>query len=52
MNNEYSKEDLKRYRDLAPRKKLEYLQQMNVFLAKAMPEKSKKAWEKLKQKGF
>ena len=45
-------EDLKAYMSLSVEEKLIYLQEINSFLAKVMPDDNKKVWEKLKQKGW
>ena len=45
-------EDLKRYIDLSPEKKLKYLEEINSFLNEAMPEKSKKIAKRLREEGF
>ncbi len=45
-------EDLKAYMSLSVEEKLIYLQEINSFLAKVMPDDNKKIWEKLKQKGW
>ncbi len=50
--NEYDLNELKIYRALPAKDKLHFLEQMNAFFQKAMPSRSKKAWEKLKQKGW
>ena len=45
-------EDLKAYMSLSVEEKLIYLEEINSFLAEVVPDKSKKAWEKLKQEGW
>ena len=45
-------EDLKRYMSLSVEEKLNYLEEINSFLAEVMPIKSKKAWEELKKIGW
>ena len=45
-------EDLKRYMSLSVEKKLNYLEEINSFLAEVMPMNSKKAWEELKKSGW
>lgn len=45
-------EDLKRYMSLSVEEKLNYLEEINSFLAKVMHMKSKKAWEELKKIGW
>ena len=42
-------DDLKRYIALPVEKKFEYLEEMNVFLDLAMPEKNKEIAKKLKE---
>ena len=45
-------EQLRRYMALSPKKKLEYLEQMNQFLSAAMPAENKKIWQQLKTEGW
>ena len=52
LQEQFVIEDFKRYMKLSAQKKLELLEQINAFFAKAMPIKSKKAWEELKKRGF
>ncbi|MBI3591795.1 MAG: hypothetical protein HY094_10510 [Candidatus Melainabacteria bacterium] len=53
IKDEYiNDEDLKRYIDLSPEKKLEYLNEMNQFLNAAMPPENKKIAQKLREEGF
>ena len=53
IKDEYiNDEDLKRYIDLSPEKKLEYLEKMNQFLSAAVPLKNKKISKKLREEGF
>lgn len=53
IKDEYiNDEDLKRYIDLTPEKKLEYLEKMNQFLNEAMPLKNKEIAKKLREEGF
>ncbi len=53
IKNEYiNDEDLKRYINLSPEKKLEYLDEMNQFLNEAMPTENKKIAKKLREEGF
>ncbi len=37
---------------MTPRQRLDYLEEMMRFLAKAMPDRSKKIWERLKKMGW
>ena len=48
---EFDHEFLKACLALSAKEKLEYLEELNRFLAAAMPEKSKKAWEELRLRG-
>ncbi|MBI3308686.1 MAG: hypothetical protein HYZ79_04870 [Candidatus Melainabacteria bacterium] len=53
IKDEYiNDEDLKRYIDLSPEKKLEYLEEMNLFLNAAMPPENKRIAKKLREEGF
>lgn len=53
IKDEYiNDEDLKRYIDLSPEKKLEYLEEMNKFLNAAMPPENKEIAKKLREEGF
>ena len=53
IQDEYiNDEDLKRYIDLSPEKKLEYLEEMNLFLNEAMPPENKRIAKKLREEGF
>ena len=45
-------EDLKRYIDLSPEKKLEYLEKMNQFLNAAVSPENKKIAKKLREEGL
>jgi hypothetical protein len=45
-------EKLRAYMKLSPKEKLTFLYEMNAFLHKAMSEKSKQAWAKLKREGW
>ncbi|MFH1874113.1 MAG: hypothetical protein ABH859_02880 [Pseudomonadota bacterium] len=49
---EYNVENLKKYMQLSATQKLEYLEELNKFLAAATPFKNKKVWEKLKKLGW
>jgi hypothetical protein len=49
---EFDIEDLQHYRSLSAKEKLEYLEQMNLFLLKITPDRAKKRNEKLKDEGF
>ena len=51
-NNEYDVSDFKRYMALPAKEKLEFLEEMNEFLSKAMPAKSKKIWQELQELGW
>ena len=44
---EFDLEFIKTYMALSAREKLEYLEELNRFLALATPEKNKDAWKKL-----
>ncbi|HBU70157.1 MAG TPA: hypothetical protein DEE98_07230 [Elusimicrobia bacterium] len=46
------KEYIKRCLSLTPEQRLAEMQKLNDFLFNTMPEKSRKAWFKLKEKGF
>jgi len=48
----HTTEKLKHYMRLSPKKKLQYLQQINLFLAKAMPVSSKRAWKILQKNNW
>ncbi len=37
---------------MTPRERLQALSELNAFLQKAMPEQSKRIWEKLQKKGY
>lgn len=53
IKDEYiNDDDLKRYIDLSPEKKFEYLEEMNKFLNAAMPAKNKEIAKKLREEGF
>jgi hypothetical protein len=39
------------YLNLSPEQRLETMYELNAFLWEAMPEKNKRAWEKLKETG-
>ena len=52
QNPEFDINQLKKNVALSALKKLELLEQLNQFIFKAMPQKSKKTWEKLKAKGY
>ncbi|HMO19270.1 MAG TPA: hypothetical protein PKA63_09735 [Oligoflexia bacterium] len=49
---EFDIEDLIFYRTLNAKQKLEYLEQMNLFLLKITPEKARLINEKLKEEGL
>lgn len=49
---EFSREELKRTMDLPATVKLQHLENMNKFLAKAMSPKARRAWTILKQQGW
>lgn len=49
---EFDVEDLRYYRTLSAKEKLEYLEKMNLFLLKITPLKAKRRDEKLKDEGF
>ncbi len=49
---EFLDEELREYRAIPAKKKLEFLARMNAFLAKVTPPKSKRLWKKLKQEGY
>ena len=49
---EYDIKDLKRYMKLSAKEKLNYLEDVNIFLNKAMTAESKNIWEKLKRSGW
>ena len=51
-DEEYDLNDFLSYRKLSVSKKLEYLEEVTEFFNKLIPEKNKKAWEKLKEEGF
>ncbi len=51
-SEEFDLEEIRRYRALSPREKLEYLEKMLRFLHKITPAKSKELNERLKAKGF
>lgn len=47
---EFDLDYLKRYCALSAKEKLEYLEELNRFLAAAMPEESKRIWAELKER--
>lgn len=49
---EFDIQDLKFYIKLSAKEKLEYLEQMNLFLLKITPQKSIAINDKLKDEGF
>lgn len=52
VNEEFDIDDLRYYRDLDAKKKLEYLEQMLLFMQKITPEEAKAKNEQLKKEGF
>ena len=48
----YDAEDIKKYMSLSVEEKLTYLEEAHIFFSEAVPVESKKAWEKLKKKGW
>jgi hypothetical protein len=52
VNEDFDIEDIKIYMGLSVEKKLNYLEHINDFFKEAMPQKSKDAWEILKQAGW
>ncbi|MBI2340111.1 MAG: hypothetical protein HYU99_07100 [Deltaproteobacteria bacterium] len=52
VNDDIDMERIKYFKGLSVRKKLDYLEQLNLFFNRITPAKSKKIWEKLKQQGF
>jgi len=46
------KEYIKHCLTFTPAQRLQEMESLNKFLFEAMPEESKKAWEKLKKAGF
>ena len=51
-NNYFNLEDLRYYHSLSAKKKLEYLEEMLIFLNKITPIESKNKWAKLKSTGL
>lgn len=49
---EFDPELLKMYLKLSPEQRLETMFELNAFLWEAMPEKNKRAWEKMKERGW
>ena len=49
---EFDIEDLRYYKKLSAKEKLEYLEQMNLFLLKITPKKSILINEKLRKEGY
>lgn len=49
---EFDLERIKHFISLPVRKKLQYIEDLQGFLQRTMPERSKKIWEKLKKEGF
>jgi len=45
-------EELKRHMALSAEEKLNYLEEINDFMNKAMPASSKEIWQRLKQEGW
>ena len=53
IQDEYiNDEDLKRYIDLSQEKKLDYLEETNLFLNAAMSPENKRIAKKLREEGF
>ena len=51
-DEDYDLSEFISYRRLPVSKKLEYLEEVAEFFNKLIPEKNKRAWEKLKEEGF
>ena len=50
--SEYNLEEIKSYMALPASKKLLFLEEMNDFFRKVTPPDAKKAWDKLRSKGW
>lgn len=51
-DEEFDIEDLRYYKTLSPKEKLDYLEEMNQFLQKITPAKAVKINEKLEEEGY
>lgn len=51
QQTEFDIESLRAFMALSAKEKLEFLEELNRFLAAAMPEKSKKIWDELRANG-
>jgi hypothetical protein len=49
---EYDPELVRAHLNMTPAQRLKRMYELHTFLWKAMPEKNKQAWEKLKAKGW
>lgn len=52
QNDDYNIDDLLKYKKLPVSKKIDYLDEMNEFLEKLVPQDRQRRWEELKRKGF
>lgn len=52
VDEEINIERIKYFMTLSAEEKLKYLNDLNSFLQRAMPEKNKEIWESLKKQGF
>ena len=51
-NAEYNDEELKRYMALSAKEKLDFLEEMNQFFSRVMPDQNKKIWSQLQKEGW
>ena len=52
LRGDFIDEELKRYMALSAKEKLDFLEEMNQFFSKVIPDENKKIWSQLQKEGW